>query len=57
MGCGMIHSNVLKNCGINQNEWSGFAFGLGVERFAMLKYSIEDLRDFFNGKKWWLDHY
>ncbi len=57
MGCGMIHPNVLKNCGIDPNEWQGFAFGLGVERFAMLKYGIPDLRTFFESDARWLEHY
>ena len=57
LGCGLIHPNVLTNCQIDANIWSGFAFGLGVERFAMLKYSMNDLRDFFDNKKWWLSHY
>lgn len=47
LGCGMVHPQVLKNCGIDPNEYQGFAFGLGVERFAMLKYEIADLRWFY----------
>lgn len=57
MGCGMIHPNVLKNCNIDPNEWQGFAFGVGVERLAMLKYNIPDLRTFFESDKRWLTHY
>jgi len=57
MGCGMVHPNVLKNCGLNPLEWQGFAFGLGVERFAMLKYGIADLRNFYEGDIRWLDHH
>jgi phenylalanyl-tRNA synthetase alpha chain len=57
LGCGMIHPNVLRNCGIDPNEYQGFAFGLGVERFAMLKYGIPDLRDMFDGDLRWLKHY
>lgn len=57
LGCGMIHPNVLKNCGIDPNEYQGFAFGLGVERFAMLKYGIPDLRDMFDSDLRWLKHY
>jgi phenylalanyl-tRNA synthetase alpha chain len=57
MGCGMVHANVLKNCGLDPNEWQGFAFGLGVERFAMLKYGIPDLRTFFESDVRWLEHY
>lgn len=47
MGCGMVDPNVLKNCGINPEEYSGFAFGLGIERIAMLLYQISDIRLFF----------
>lgn len=47
LGCGMIDPNVLKNCGIDPEEYSGFAFGMGVERIAMLKYQVKDLRLFF----------
>ena len=57
MGCGMVHPNVLKNCGLNPEEWQGFAFGLGVERFSMLKYGIADLRNFYEGDVRWLDHH
>jgi phenylalanyl-tRNA synthetase alpha chain len=57
MGCGMVHPNVLKNCNINPDEWQGFAFGLGVERLAMLKYGIPDLRTFFESDIRWLKHY
>lgn len=44
LGCGMVHPNVLRNCGINPDEYSGFAFGFGVERIAMAKYGIDDMR-------------
>ena len=47
MGCGMVDPNVLDNCGIDSNEYSGFAFGMGIERIAMLKYQINDLRLYF----------
>lgn len=57
LGCGMIHPVVLKNCGIDPNEYQGFAFGMGVERLAMLKYGIPDLRSFFGGDTRWLNHY
>ncbi len=57
MGCGMVHPKVLINCGLDPEEWQGFAFGLGVERFAMLKYGISDLRNFYEGDIHWLDHY
>jgi phenylalanyl-tRNA synthetase alpha chain len=48
-GAGMVHPNVLKAMGLDSHEWSGFAFGLGTERIAMLKYGIEDIRKFFDG--------
>src|ERR1700754_2884428 len=48
LGCGMVHPNVLKNCGIDPERYTGFAFGLGVERFAMLRYGVGDLRAFFD---------
>jgi len=48
LGCGMVHPNVLKNCGIDPERYTGFAFGLGVERFAMLRYGVSDLRSFFD---------
>jgi phenylalanyl-tRNA synthetase alpha chain len=56
-GCGMVHPNVLKNCGLDPNEWQGFAFGCGIERLAMLKYNIPDLRTMFAGDVRWLEHY
>ena len=46
-GAGMVHPNVLRNCGYDPNEWSGFAFGFGAERLAMLKYGINDIRFFY----------
>ena len=57
LGCGMVHPNVLKNCNIDPEEWQGFAFGMGVERLAMLKYGIPDLRTFFESDIRWLAHY
>jgi phenylalanyl-tRNA synthetase alpha chain len=57
LGCGMVNPNVLKNCGLNPDEWQGFAFGMGVERLAMLKYGIPDLRTFFDSDARWLKHY
>ena len=57
LGCGMVHPNVLKNCGVDPNEYQGFAFGMGVERIAMLKYGIPDLRTFFESDIRWLQHY
>ncbi|MCM2355111.1 MAG: phenylalanine--tRNA ligase subunit alpha [Arenimonas sp.] len=47
LGCGMVHPNVLRACGIDPEKYTGFAFGLGVERFAMLRYGVNDLRSFF----------
>lgn len=47
LGCGMVHPNVLRACGIDPERYTGFAFGLGVERFAMLRYGVNDLRSFF----------
>jgi phenylalanyl-tRNA synthetase alpha chain len=57
LGCGMVHANVLRNCGIDPEEFQGFAWGMGVDRIAMLKYGLPDLRDFFEGDLRWLDHY
>jgi phenylalanyl-tRNA synthetase alpha chain len=57
LGCGMMHPNVLKNLNINPDDHLGFAFGLGLERFAMLKYGITDLRKFYQGDIRWLKHY
>jgi phenylalanyl-tRNA synthetase alpha chain len=57
LGCGMVHPNVLKACGIDPDEYQGFAFGLGVDRLAMLKYGIPDLRDMFASDTRWLTHY
>lgn len=48
LGCGMVHPHVLKNCGIDPDKFQGFAFGMGVERFAMLRYGVNDLRLFFD---------
>jgi phenylalanyl-tRNA synthetase alpha chain len=56
-GCGMVHPNVLRNCGLDPARHQGFAFGMGVERMAMLKYGIPDLRTFFEGDIRWLKHY
>lgn len=56
-GCGMVHPNVLRNCGIDPEKYQGFAFGMGIDRMAMLKYGLPDLRAFFNGDLKWLKHY
>ena len=57
LGCGMVHPNVLRNCGIDPDEYQGFAFGMGVDRLAMLKYGIPDLRPMFEADTRWLTHY
>ena len=57
LGCGMVHPTVLENCGIDFEKYQGFAFGMGIERIAMLKYGIPDLRTFFDGDVRWLKHY
>jgi phenylalanyl-tRNA synthetase alpha chain len=57
LGSGMVHPNVLKACGLDPEEYQGFAAGLGVERIAMLKYGIPDLRTFFESDLRWLRHY
>lgn len=57
LGCGMVHPNVLKAGGIEPDEYQGFAFGLGIDRLAMLKYGIPDLRTFFESDVRWLKHY
>ena len=57
VGCGMVHPNVLRNCGIDPDEWQGFAFGFGVDRLARLKYGMPDLRDMFAIDTRWLAHY
>ena len=57
LGCGMVHPNVLKNVNVDPDEYQGFAFGAGVERLAMLKYNIPDLRTFFESDLRWLKHY
>lgn len=57
LGAGMVHPNVLTNCGIDPSEYQGFAFGMGIERLAMLKHGIADLRTFFEADLRWLKHY
>jgi phenylalanyl-tRNA synthetase alpha chain len=57
LGCGMINRNVLQNCQINPDEFQGFAFGIGIERLAMLKYGITDLRMFFENDVRFLQHF
>jgi phenylalanyl-tRNA synthetase alpha chain len=57
LGCGMVHPNVLRNCGIDPDEYQGFAWGIGIDRIAMLKYGMPDLRPFFEADLRWLSHY
>jgi len=57
LGCGMVDPNVLKNCGIDPEEYTGFAFGMGIERMAMLKYRINDIRLFFENDVRFLDQF
>ncbi|HEY1928241.1 MAG TPA: phenylalanine--tRNA ligase subunit alpha [Caulobacteraceae bacterium] len=57
VGCGMVHPKVLANCGLDPDEWQGFAFGFGVDRLARLKYGMPDLRDMFASDVRWLAHY
>ena len=57
LGCGMVHPNVFKMVGLEQKKLSGFAFGMGIERLAMLKYGMPDLRNFYESDLRWLNHY
>lgn len=57
LGSGMVNRRVIENCGLEPDEWQGFAFGTGVDRLAMLKYGMDDLRAFFDGDIRWLSHY
>jgi len=57
LGSGMVHRKVIEACDLDPNEWQGFAFGCGIDRLAMLKYGIDDLRAFFDGDLRWLRHY
>jgi phenylalanyl-tRNA synthetase alpha chain len=57
LGSGMVHPKVIAACGLDPNQWQGFAFGVGVDRLAMLKYGMDDLRPFFEGDARWLKHY
>ena len=57
LGCGMVHPNVLKNVKVDPNKYQGYAFGIGIDRLAMLKYGINDLRSFFECDYRWLNHY
>ena len=57
LGCGMVHPNVLKNVNVNPSKFQGYAFGIGIDRLAMLKYGINDLRAFFDCDYRWLNHF
>jgi len=57
LGCGMVHPNVLTACNVDPDKYQGFAFGMGLDRIAMLKYGIPDLRSFFESDIRWLRHY
>jgi phenylalanyl-tRNA synthetase alpha chain len=57
LGCGMVHPNVLRACGIDPDVYQGFAWGMGIDRIAMLKYGISDLRQLFENDVRWLAHY
>ncbi len=57
LGCGMVHPNVLRNCGIDPEQHQGFAFGMGIDRLAMLKYGMPDLRPYFEADPDWIRHY
>jgi phenylalanyl-tRNA synthetase alpha chain len=57
LGSGMVHPNVIRNCGLDPEKYQGFAFGMGLDRITMLKYGIPDLRDMFSADLRWLRHY
>jgi len=57
LGCGMVHPNVMRNCGLDPDVYQGFAWGMGIDRIAMLKYGMPDLRAFFEADVRWLSHY
>lgn len=57
MGAGMVHPNVFANTGIDSRQWRGFAFGMGVERLAMIKYKINDIRLFYDGNLNFLEQF
>src|SRR5690554_6352338 len=57
LGSGMVHPNVIRNCGLDPDIYQGFAWGMGIDRLAMLKYGKPDLRAFFDADQRWLDHY
>jgi phenylalanyl-tRNA synthetase alpha chain len=57
LGCGMVHPKVIENIGLDPNEYQGFAFGVGLDRIAMLKYGLNDIRKFFDSDMRWINHY
>ena len=57
LGSGMVHPQVLRNVSLDPSKYKGFAFGLGIDRLAMLKYGMTDLRSFFDSDLRWLRHY
>ncbi len=57
LGCGMVHPNVIRNAGLDPDIYQGFAFGVGIDRIAMLKYGMPDLRAFFDADQRWIEHY
>ncbi|MBS3849578.1 phenylalanine--tRNA ligase subunit alpha [Devosia sp. BSSL-BM10] len=57
LGCGMVHPNVIANAGLDPDVYQGFAWGIGIDRIAMLKYGMPDLRAFFDADQRWIDHY
>ena len=57
LGCGMVHPNVLRNCGIDPEKYSGFAFGMGIDRIAMVKYGISDIRLLFDNDERFLNQF
>ena len=57
LGGGMVHPNVLENCGIDSEKYTGFAFGLGVDRIAMVKYGLDDIRLLFDNDKRFIEQF
>jgi phenylalanyl-tRNA synthetase alpha chain len=57
LGCGMVHPNVIRSGGLDPEKYQGFAWGMGIDRIAMLKYGMPDLRAFFDADVRWLNHY
>ena len=57
LGCGMVHPNVLENCGIDSEKYTGFAFGMGIDRIAMIKYGIDDIRLLFDNNMRFLNQF